>query len=206
MTLAEAHTTLKTRVGWKEDNTADNVVLSTSNQTSDSGSTFNMVHPAITLGNILDCQPNSKITSDEFNDYLSDLRDECVRQVLNDAFEKDYIDDNLLDAYPSGFDEAIRLKMVIIVGEIIMTSVRSNRTERFSREFASKLNYDLYREAPNKFAIRDANYVHTLGVATKYAFELKSVQRRFGDMRNVLRTMTKGEVFNAAYYRRKYRD
>lgn len=204
MTLAGAHTALETRIGWKDDNTA-NVVLSAPNLTSLSGTTFNMAHPAITLQNILNTQPNPDMDSDEFNVYLSDLRKECVRQVLNDAFEKDYIDDDLLTSYPTGFDEAIRLKMTIIIAELIMTSVRSNRTERFSRDFAGKLNYDLYREAPNKFAIRGANYRHSMGVATRYGYELRSIQRRFGDLRNLLRTVTKGESKNALYYREKYR-
>lgn len=205
MTLAEAHTTLKTRIGWKDDGTADSIVLSSTTTTSDSGAFFNTAHPAITLANIYDCQPVAKMTSDKFNQYLLDLRDECVRQVLHDAFEKDLINDDLLTTYPSGFDEAIRLKMVIMVAELIMTSVRSNRNERFNRDFAAKLNYDLYRESPNKFAIRGANYRHTLGVATKYGFEIQSVQRRFGDLRNVLRTVTKGQVNNELYYREKYR-
>lgn len=206
MTLAEAHTTLKTRIGWKDDGTAPSIVLSSTTTQSVSGQTFNFAHPAVTIDNLLKCQPRADITSDDFNTYLIELRDECVREVLNDAFEKDYIDDNLLTTYPNGFDRAIRLKMVIMVAEIIMTSVRSNRTERFNRDFVGKLNYDLYRDAPNKFAIRDANYEHSLGVATKYGKEIRSVQRRFGDLRNVLRTVTKGEVFNASYYRNKYGD
>ena len=205
MTLAEAHSTLKTRIGWKDDGTAENVVLSPTTIVADSGAYFNTAHPALTLINIYETQPTPNLDSDAFNQYLIDTRDECVRQVLHDAFERDFIDDNLLTNHPSGFDEAIRLKMVIIIGELIMTSIRSNRTQRFTREFASKLNYDIYREAPNKFAIRGANYRHSMGVATRYGFELISVQRRFGDLRNVLRTVTKGQVNNELYYREKYR-
>jgi len=205
MTLEEAHSNLETRIGWKDDKTLDDFVLNTVNKTSDSTLFFNSAHPAITLENIKMTHPVVGMNSDDFNQVLSDMRAECVHQVLHDAFERNYLDDNLLKVYPYGFDEAIRLKMVIIVAERIMTSSRSNRKERFSREFAGKLNYDLYRDAPNKFAIRSANYKHTLGVATRYGFELRSIQRRFGDLRNVLRTVTKGESENALYHRRKYR-
>lgn len=205
MNLSEAHSTLKTRIGWKDDGTVPSIVLSSQTIQSDSGVYFNMAHPAITLINIYETQPLSEISSDQFNAFLIEQRDEVVRQVLNDAFEKNYLDDNLLTKHPSGFDEAIRLKMVIRIAELIMTSIRSNRTQRFTREFASKLNYDIYRESPNKFAIRGANYKETMGAATRYAFELQSLQRRFGDLRNVLRTVTKGQVNNELYYRDKYR-
>lgn len=205
MTLAEAHSTLKTRIGWKDDGTLDDIVLSPTTTQTDSGAVFNTAHAAITIQNIYSVQPKKNITSQEFNDYLVELRDECVRQVLSDAFERNYLDGDVLTTYPTGFDEAIRLKMVIIVAEMIMTSIRSNRIERFNRDFASKLNYDLYRESPNKFAIRNANYEHSLGIATKYGKQIRSVQRRFGDLRNVLKTITKGQVKNELYPRDKYR-
>ena len=124
--------------------------------------------------------------------------------MLEDAFEKDFLSDDLLTLYPSGFDKAIRLKMVILVGELIITAVRSNRTQRLNSNFAGKLNYDLYREAPNKFAIRGANYLHTLGVATKYGYELRSVQRRFGQDRNLIKTITKGQSVDESYVGKQY--
>ena len=111
-----------------------------------------------------------------------------------------YINEDILIAFPSAFDEAISLRMVITVSELILTSTRSNRVKRISDETAAKLNYDIFREAPNKFAIRGANYKHTLGIATRYGFALRSIQRRFGQQRNQLKTISKGQVVNIDYY------
>jgi hypothetical protein len=196
MTLSEAKDILIDRIGWKDDNTVKGVVLSANNLLSNSGRYFQDEHSAITLANIRDCQPIPNILNDDFNDYLYNLKKSVSLKVLSDVFEKDYVDDNLFTIYPTVFDEVISLRMVIDVSEILMTSTRSNSIERFTKDFIGKLNYDIYREAPNKFAIRDLNYKHTLGIATRYAFALKSVQRRFGSQKNLLKVITKGAVFN----------
>lgn len=197
MTLSEVKDILITRIGWKEDNTLSGVVtLSAANILSDSDRYFQSEHPAVTLENIYDCQPVEKISELNFQKYLEDLRTQCVLQVLSDTFEKDHVNDKLLTLYPTAFDNAISLRMVIIIGELIMSTTRSNNIERMTREFVGKLNYDLYRDAPNKFAIRGANYRFTMGVATRYGFEIQSVQRRFGQQRNMLRTITKGATTN----------
>ena len=75
-----------------------------------------------------------------------------------------------------------------------MTSSRSNKVKRFTDDFIGKLNYDVFREAPNKFAVRGSNYNHTMGISTRYGFELESCRRRFGNTRNMLKTITKGAV------------
>jgi len=193
MTISEVKDILITRVGWKNDNTVSGLTLSSSNLQTDSGKYFQNEHSAITLQNIRDCQPIINISESDFNDYLSDLKEQVVIQVLNDTFEKDYVNDNLLTAYPTAFDTVISLRMVVVVGELIMTNGRNNRTQRFTENFVGKLNYDIYRDAPNKFAIRGANYKYTMGVATRYGFEIASVQRRFGQQRNIIKTITKGQ-------------
>lgn len=196
MTLEEAKDILIDRLGWKDDKTVTGLTLSAENLTTDSGRFFQDEHSAITLANIRDCQPIPNISEADFNAYLLNLKSIAVRKVLSDVFEKDFINDRLLTSYPNAFDEAISLRMVIDVSELIMTSTRSNSTERFSKDFVGKLNYDIYRDAPNKFAIRDLNYKHTMGIATRYAWILKPIQRRFGSQRNLLKTITKGAVFN----------
>lgn len=199
MTIADAVLALETRVGWSDDKTIDGFTPSVNNLVTDSGLFFQDEHSAITLLNIKDCQPVPNITDADFQAYLDSLRKQCVRQVFDDAFEKDNIEDTLLDAFPGGFDKAILLKMTIRVSELIMTAARSNRIKRFGDNFVGKLNYDIYREAPNKFAIRGANYSHTMGIATKYDFELNSLRRRFGQSRNLMKTITKGQVIDESY-------
>ncbi len=199
MTLAEAFTALRTRIGWKDDKTLDGFTPSAANQTTDSGLFFQDEHPAINLINIHSSQPNPKISNEDFELYLEDLRDTTVRQVLNDVFERDYLNDSILTVYPNGFDKLITYKMVIKVSQIIVTASRSNRTDRFSQSWIGKLSYDIFREAPNKFAIRGANYREHLGISTKYSFLLRETQRRFGDQKNRLKTITKGNAINELY-------
>lgn len=194
MTLSEAKDILVTRIGWRDDMTVDGFTLSTINEQSDSGRVFQSEHSAVTLANIRDTQPIRNITESNFNDYLEDFREQVVLQVLSDAFERDYLDDRVLEYYPSAFDDAISLRMVINVSELIMSSTRLNIIERFGKNFAGKLNYDIYREAPNKFAIREANYRYSMGISTRYGFALDSIQRRFGDQRNRIKTITRGQV------------
>jgi len=193
MTLSEAKDILINRVGWRDDKTVQGLTLSADNLRTDSGHFFQGEHSAITLRNIRDCQPIVNISQTDFQEYLQTLKTQAVNQVLTDAFERDYIDDDLLTKYPSSFDRGILLRMVIVVSELIMTSSRINRSERFGDEFVGKLNYDVFRDAPNKFAIRGANYNYTLGIATRYRFEIQSIQRRFATQRNLLKTITKGQ-------------
>ena len=200
--LSDAIDQLETRLGWKDDGTlallspSVDISLSANNLISDSGRFFQDENPAVTLLNIYECQPVPRLSSAKFQAFLDDFRKSAVQQVFNDAFEKDFVDEDILTLYPRAFDNAISLKMVIRVSELIMTAVRSNRNKRLSEDFVAKLNYDLYRESPNKFAVQRANYKHTLGIASKYAYELTSVQRKFGQTRNLAKTITKGQAFD----------
>lgn len=202
ISLSDAIQQLETRLGWKDDGTLSilsnsvDISLSENNQVSESGRFFQDENPAVTLLNIYECQPIPRISASDFQDFLDEFRKSAVQQVFNDAFEKDFIDDDILTLYPRAFDNAISLKMVIRVSELIMMAVRSNRNKRLSEDFVGKLNYDLYRESPNKFAVQRVNYKHTLGIASKYAFELTSVQRKFGQQRNLVKTITKGQAFD----------
>ena len=196
MTLSEAKDILIDRIGWKDDKTVTGLILSANNLLSESDRFFQDEHSAITLQNIRDCQPIRNISEGDFNDYLYNLKKSAVLKVLSDVFEKDYLNDNLLTIYPTAFDEAISLRVVIDVSELIMTSTRSNSIERFTKEFVGKLNYDIYRDAPNKFAIRDLNYKYSMGITSRYAWCLVSIQRRFGEQRNQIKTITKGAVYN----------
>lgn len=196
MNISDLATALESRIGFVDDKTVSGLTLSAANLASDSGRDFQSEHSAITLENIRSCQPVKQISEIDFNEYLTRLRKQCIKQVLDDAFERDHIEDTILTRFPRAFDTAISLRMVIVIGELIMTSTRSNKIERFTDAFVGKLNYDIFREAPNKFAIRGANYNYTLGVATRYGFEIESLQRRFGSQRNMIKSITKSEVFN----------
>lgn len=198
-TISEAKDILIDRIGWKDDKTVDGFVVDPTVLKSDSGRYYQDEHSAVTLKNLRDCQPILRISTDDFNDFLQNLKRQVAFQVLSDVFEKNKINDRLFDLYPSGFDNLLSLRMVIVVSELILTTTRYNVTERFSKDFVGKLNYDIYREAPNKFAVSNVNYNHSMGISTRYGFELDSVRRRFGSQRNQIKTITKGAVYNELY-------
>lgn len=199
MIISEALVIIKTRLGWRDDKTVNGFVLTPPNDTTDSGRYFQSEHSAITLQNIKDCQPLIDISDVDFNSYLENLTDQVCIKVLGDVFEKDFVADNIFDVYPTALDNVISLRMTIDVAEMIMTSIRSNRIKRLGDEFVGKLHYDIFRDAPNKFAIRKLNYKHSLGITTRYEFELDSVQRRFGQQRNLIRSITRGQAVNISY-------
>lgn len=195
MTLSEAKSILVDRIGWRDDKTVPSFTLSAPNLITNSGRFFQSEHSAVTLQNIRDCQPILSISEADFNSYLINLTEQTVIQVLGDVFENDYVNDDILTLYPTAFDDVISLRMVITVSELIMTSTRTNKIDRLTDDFIGKLNYDIFREAPNKFAIRGVNYKHSMGVSTRYGFALRVIQRRFGNQRNMLRTHTRGQAF-----------
>lgn len=199
MTISELKDILLTRVGWDDDGTVTGFVVSPDNSVSDSGTYFQGEHSAVTLQNIRECQPVAKISDDDFNVYLGKLKAQAVTQVLSDTFEKDYVNDRLVTLYPTAFDTVIRLRMTIIVAELIMTSTRRNPVKSITNEFIGKLNYDIFRETVQKFAHKGSAYRYSMAVATRYEYELQSVQRRFGTQRNLIKTITKGESFNPNY-------
>ncbi len=192
MTLSEAKDILITRLGWRDDKTVTSFVLSAINLQTDSGRVFQGEHSAVTLENIRDTQPIVDVIEADFNQYLEDIREQIVIQILDDAFEKDYLDDKLLILYPNGFDSLISLRMTIFVAELIMSSTRSNRIERMTDNFISKLRFDMFRDPPTG----DTTNKYNTSVTFRYNRELQSVQRRFGSQRNLLKTITKGQVFN----------
>lgn len=194
MTLSEAKDILITRIGWKADKTISSFVLSANNSQTDSGRYFQSEHPIVTLANIRNTQPVVDISDSDFNTYLEDLKEQVVLKVLSDAFERDYLDDDLLAQYPTSFDDLISLRMVIDVAELFMSTTRYNPSERIAEKALNKLHYDIYRESPNKFAVRGLNYKHSMGITTRYAWTLESVQRRFGSQRNLLKSSTRGQA------------
>lgn len=194
MTLSEAKDILKTRVGFRDDKTIEGFVLSPTNLQTDSGRVFQSEHSVVTLQNIRDCQPSARISDSDFNAYLEDLKEQVAIQVLDDCFEKDVISDKLFTLYPRAFDTAISLRMVIVVGELIMTHTRSNKIARLTDAFIGKLNYDIFRDTVQKFANTSRSYNYSMAISTRYAVEVGEVQRRFGSQSPMLKTITKAEV------------
>ena len=180
---------LKNRVGFHIPLDSSFDVLSTDNKQSDSGLFFQDAHTIITLENIRDTQSVENISDDKFNEYLKNLRESNVLSMLQDVFKgNSTIDESDL----SVFDNAIYLRMVLKVGEIILTSSRTNTIERFSKTVLTNLRLDLQGSNDNK-GYKNPNLPYHLGYTTRYRTEVEILKSIFNNREaGILQTVTLG--------------
>lgn len=198
--IVEISELIKHRIGWRDDQTLSGFVLTPDSVRSDGQRFYQDAHPAVTL-KILQAIVPIKMPDDAYlNEYLLDFKRIVAQRVLSDVYDSGIIPQNVPILYPDAFDRAMMLMGVIRFSEVIFTSTeRSSAAEKFSKDFVAKLHYDIFREAPNKFATKDANYSHALGITTQYSTEINSLQRRFGKERNSLGTATAGQAIPNFY-------
>ncbi len=185
MTFTEARDILDQRVNWR-----DNLnILSVDNTTSESGRYFQDEHSAITLENIKACQPEVNISNSDFNNLLVQLRSSAILRVLADVYgAENTITQNELDCNVGVFDTAISLRMTIIVAEMIITSVRSNRIERISKDFIQQLHFDVNGNYGQNL---NPNFPRVEGFGKRYQDEIKNL-KRFLNKQSRFKTITTG--------------
>lgn len=157
-----------------------------------SGRYFEAENHIITLDNIRNAQPEVNISDGDFTTYLTTLKNDCVLQILANVFDKDELEDNLLDCYPSLFDDLISMSMAMKVINLILTSTRSNRTERITKEASQLLYLDVNGNNSNP------NFPYTKGLSQKYSIELKRVKNCLFTQRK-FNTITTGAGINYLY-------
>ncbi len=185
MTFTEARDILNQRVNWRD--TENN--LDAANSTSESGRYFQDEHSAVTLGNIRACQPTVDITDLEFNTLLTQMRHSAILRVLADVYgAENTITQNELDCNVGVFDTAISMRMTIIVAEMIITSVRSNRIERLSKEFIQQLHFDMNGNYGQNL---NPNFPRVEGFGKRYQDEIKNL-KRFLNKQARFKTITTG--------------
>ncbi len=145
-----------------------------------SGRYFEGEHSIITLDNIKNSQPEVNISESDFSDYLSRLKDDVVYQVLSDVFDRDEIKDEIIDFYPSLFDNSIAMQMHIKVINIILASNRSSLAEKIGKGAINRIFFDLKgNKGSDKFPIAD-------GIEHKYRSEIRRVKNKIGGQRKFL--------------------
>lgn len=186
MTFTEAKNILDQRINWRQES---GFVLDSANSTTESGRYFQDEHSAITLSNIKSCQPEVNISSSEFNSLLTRLRGSAILRVLADVYgAENRITQDELDCNVGVFDNAISLRMTIIVAEIIITSTRSNRIERLNKEFIQQLHFDMNG---NYGQDMNPNYPRVEGFGKRYQDEIKHL-KRFLNKQSRIKTITTG--------------
>lgn len=198
MTHTEIKDILLTRIGWRQEISSP-ILVDATNLTTDSGRFFQDEHSAVTIENIQDCQRIVDISEDDLNILLTQLREQAVYQVLSDVFNKKDIIEDEINANIRMFDQVILLRMVILVSEIIITSSRSNKNQRFSDAFIDKLHFDVIGSSNVRFAVTNRNYKYSMGVTSRYGAEIFEVKRFFGQQK-MLKSITRGEAININVY------
>lgn len=181
-------------IGWKQELDCP-ITVDASNLTTDSGRYFQDEHSAVTIENIKECQRIKDITEADMNTVLSDMRTSAVYKVISDVFNRSDIDKQLINANPRLFDNAILLRMVLDVSELIITTTRSNRIQRFNNDFVNKLHFDIMGNSNTRFAVTNRNYKYTMGIASRYGATVWELQRFFGTNKG-LKSVTRGVVSN----------
>lgn len=185
MTYIEARDILDKRINWR-DTSGD---LTAANTASDSGRFFQDEHSAISLDNIKACQPDPDIDVSGFNAYLTQLRHASILQVLSDVYgTESSITQSELDCNVGVFDNAISLRMVVVVAEIVITSTRSNRSEEVTKEFIQQLHFDVNG---NSGASASPNFPRAEGFSKKYQDAITYVRRYLKKQKRIT-TITTG--------------
>lgn len=164
MTRTTAKDILISRIGFKGD-------------TPVSGRFFEGGHSIVTLDNIRECQPKQNITDEEFNTYKTEIKTNVIYQLLADVYDSDDVQAETLDFKPALFDNCIIILMTIKVIELIITSQRSNITERISKEAAQQIHFDLNGNYGKDY---NPNFPRAFGIADKYKDELRIVKNAVG--------------------------
>lgn len=148
MYTQETINVLKDRIGWSVPTDLP-ITIDPEIEIEDSILKYNGFHGLVSLTNLYSTVEESRTEKEEFNKFLSELRDQCVEFSLSWILDKspDYIDDNSYDTIIINkiklFEEVIGLLMTIKVFEIYMSSNRSNYIERNAKLSFQSLKIEL---------------------------------------------------------------
>lgn len=150
--------------------------------TTDSGRYYEDSHFIVTLANIEACRPE-ETPPVVIEDYLTQLKESCAYAVLGDCFDRAKLGEGTLVEYPALFDNALAYQMSITIINLIMSSTRSNFTERITKEMIQRIHFDLNG---NYGATSSPNYPRQQGIASKYMKECRRIQNRLGGQKKLV--------------------
>lgn len=180
MTHLELKDLLIDRVGWDKYPSDFRHDLDADNLTSDSGRLFNSdEHAFVTLENIYWTMevPNSDEAT--FNAHLKRMKNQVILLVLADVFKVNDLQEDVLTNNINAFDNAISKRMAIVVGETILTSTQSNRTERINKEQQQKIFFELNGNADSTSARANSNFPTFIGLKSRYGQEIDKLRDLF---------------------------
>ncbi len=173
MTHTELRDLLLTRIGFFNEAGAK-LSVDTANSTSDSSRYFQDEHASVTLDNIYYTMERVPADAAEFNVYLAQLIKRSVILVLSDVFEVTELPDNIIEGRENILDNAISKRMCIVVGESILSSTRSNRTEAITKQFQQQLFFEINGNEGNP------KFPEYVGMKSRYGQEIEKAKDLLG--------------------------
>lgn len=145
----EAIDVLINRIGWSEISSDLPFGLTTENRTADSGKKFNFYHSMVTVDNIYYAVPDADIEETDFNDFLKDVREQSVLNILASILDEhtdyDPLTDysNIIIDRATLFDKAIGYSVATKMIELFISTERSNFRERNAKMAYNTLKIEL---------------------------------------------------------------
>lgn len=131
--------TLINRIGWEKSLNSDvAIVVDSDNSTATSGRKVNSFHSLASVENIYSAVPDVSMEKAKFNEFLSSIREQSVREVVTAILDQHHLHDEAFDysntiiERPRLFDDAIGYCVAIKILELFISTGRKNLTERNS--------------------------------------------------------------------------
>jgi hypothetical protein len=137
MYTEQSITTLIDRIGWEKSLNSDvAITIDSVNSTATSGRKVNTFHQLASVENIYSAVPEVNMEELKFNDFLSSIREQSVREVATAILDQHHLYDETVD-YSNTiiekarlFDDAIGYCIAIKILEMFISTGRKNLTER----------------------------------------------------------------------------
>jgi hypothetical protein len=137
MYTEESISILNNRIGWGKPLNSDfPITIDTSNLTSSSGRNVTLFHQLASVENIYSAVPEVNMEQLKFNEFLSSIREQSVREILVAILDQHHLYEESVD-YSNTiiekarlFDDAIGYCIAIKILELFISTGRKNLTER----------------------------------------------------------------------------
>ena len=137
MYTEQSISTLIDRIGWEKSLNSDvAITIDLVNSTATSGRKVNTFHQLASVENIYSAVPEVNMEEAKFNEFLSSIREQSVREVATAIFDQHHLYDETVD-YSNTiiekarlFDDAIGYCIAIKILEMFISTGRKNLTDR----------------------------------------------------------------------------
>jgi hypothetical protein len=174
----ESISTLIGRIGWGKPLVSDfGLTIAEELLLASSKRKVNSFHQLASVENIYSAVPEVDMEETDFNEFLSTIREQSVREVVTAILDQSHLYDetidysNIITSKPRLFDDAIGYCIAIKILELFISSTRINTTERSASMSFQTLKIEL------EGAKNDNGHFIAKGIVYKKEIAIKKAQR-----------------------------